>query len=286
MKSGTSVFNKEHLVSQKRISLFLIILIVLTTLCHIVIPKLEIGNLSSLLIMWTPALAAILTSIVFKRDFREFGWKLSAKWLALGWVIPILIATIAYTLIWLLQLAEVPNPTFLERARLTLGTDTKSDAKVIMMAFFYITLLNLLPAMILALGEELGWRGFLVPELSKWVGFKKAGWISGIIWGVWHLPGIISGGYGDSPTPLGYRIFCFFLLVVSAAIIFTWLRMKSGSIWPVAIFHATHNGVVQAFYERITKESDISAYFTGEFGLILPLITLIFALYFYFKGGK
>lgn len=157
---------------------------------------------------------------------------------------------------------------------------------VIIMAFFYITLFNLIPAMILGLGEELGWRGFLVPELSKWTGFKKASWISGIIWGLWHFPEIISGDYGDSPTPLVYRIFCFSVLVASAAIIFAWLRMKSGSIWPVAIFHATHNGVVQAFYGRITKESGFSAYFTGEFGLMLPLITLILAIYFYKKADK
>ncbi|MFC4871028.1 CPBP family intramembrane glutamic endopeptidase [Negadavirga shengliensis] len=258
----------------------------LTAVAHLAISKTGNGNVSSLLIMWTPGIAAIIATIASKRDFREFGWKLSAKWMALGWLLPILIATLAYMLIWLLQLADVPNPTFLERARLTLGMDTQSDAPVIIMAFFYITLFNLIPAVILGLGEELGWRGFLVPELSKWTGFKKAGWISGIVWALWHFPGIISGGYGDSSAPLAYRIFCFSVLVVSAAIIFAWLRMKSGSIWPVAIFHATHNGVVQAFFGRITEDSGTSAYFTGEFGLMLPLITLVLAFFIYQKADE
>ena len=67
--------------------------------------------------------------------------------------------------------------------------------------FGYIALVNLLPNMILTLGEEIGWRGFLVPELTGWVGFRRASLYSGVIWGAWHLPGILTGAYGAAGTP-------------------------------------------------------------------------------------
>ena len=83
-----------------------------------------------------------------------------------------------------------PQPVLLERARFTLGMPSEANWLVIVSAFGYISLLNLLPNMLLALGEELGWRGFLVPELTTWVGFRRASLYSGAIWGAWHLPGL------------------------------------------------------------------------------------------------
>ena len=60
-----------------------------------------------------------------------------------------------------------------------------------------------------------------------------------------------------------------------------WLRMKSGSIIPVAIMHATHNGIIQVFLDRITADTGITSYFTGEFGIALIFFTLAMALYFW-----
>ena len=67
-------------------------------------------------------------------------------------------------------------------ARLTLNMPTGSDSLMILSAFGFISIVNLQPAMLMSLGEEIGWRGFLVPELSKWVGFRKASLLSGAIW--------------------------------------------------------------------------------------------------------
>jgi membrane protease YdiL (CAAX protease family) len=91
----------------------------------------------------------------------------------------------------------------------------------IVSAFGYISLLNLLPNMLLALGEELGWRGFLVPELTTWVGFRRASLYSGVIWAAWHLPGILAGAYGAAGTPKAYQLACFTLLAIASAVPFT-----------------------------------------------------------------
>ena len=73
----------------------------------------------------------------------------------------------AYILIWLTGLGGVPNPTFLDRARLTLNMPTGSDSLVILSAFGFISIVNLLPAMLMSLGEEIGWRGFLAQNFPN-----------------------------------------------------------------------------------------------------------------------
>ena len=234
----------------------------------------------SIAVMWGPAAAAIIVSLLRRRSLKEIGWKFGRiKWLAAGWVIPVAVSFAAYGLIWIAGFGTVPNPTFLQRARLTLGMASQSNALVIVAAFVYISILGLLPGMIAAIGEEIGWRGFLVPELAKWMSFPKAALVSGAIWCVWHMPAILSGSYGTTDTPRWYQIGCFSAMVLSSAVVLAWLRMKSGSIWPVTIMHATHNGVIQAFFDRITKDTGHTHYFSGEFGVGLVLFFGALAFY-------
>jgi len=273
-------------LSKKRVLIFVLLLTALTTLTNVLASFLQNETIISLLIMWSPGIAAIMTGLFTRRSFSKMGWAFSIKWVALGWITPILYAVIAYSVVWMVGFGSFPSPTFLERARFTLGMETNSNSLVIISAFFYITILNLIPAMLMSLGEEMGWRGLLVPELSDWVGFKKASWISGLVWATWHLPGILMGNYGAIGTPLLLQLFCFFLMVVSTGIILAWLRMKSNSLWPAVVFHATHNGVIQMFFDRITIETAYTKYFTGEFGIALALLASLFAWYFFKRSGE
>jgi len=61
--------------------------------------------------------------------------------------------------------------------------------------------------------------------------------ISGIIWAVWHLP--YSLLYGANGGAAGFARFT--LITVVLAIPLSWLRLRSGSVWPCAIFHASWN---------------------------------------------
>ena len=268
--------------SKIRIALFLILLVATTLAANFAAPRLGAGPAVAFLFMGTPAIAAILASIFTRRSFREFGWKpWPIKWLALGWLLPILIALPAYGLVWLTGLGNIPNPLFLERGRITIGMPGGPNWLFIIAAFGFITIVNLLPNVVLSLGEELGWRGFLVPELTKQFGFKQAAICSGVIWGAWHLPGILNGSYGAGSTPLAYRIACFSAMVIADGVIMAWLRMKSGSIWPAVIMHATHNGVIQAFFDAITAPTSATPWFIGEFGIALVPFAGLAAWYFW-----
>ncbi|WP_313813055.1 CPBP family intramembrane glutamic endopeptidase, partial [Glutamicibacter sp.] len=94
------------------------------------------------------------------------------------------------------------------------------------------TLVNLLPAM----GEEIGWRGWLWPRLQKY-GRVPAIFVSGVIWGLWHAPLILLGyNYPFAEGAWGLVFMCGMCIVVGA--FFGWLRTISGSVWPCAMAHA------------------------------------------------
>jgi len=87
-------------------------------------------------VTWGPAIAAIIVSLLRRRSLKEIGWKVGRmKWLVAGWVIPVAVSFAAYGLIWIAGLGTVPNPTFLQRARLTLGMTSQSNGLVIVAAF-------------------------------------------------------------------------------------------------------------------------------------------------------
>ena len=101
-------------------------------------------------------------------------------------------------------------------------------------------ILNAIPTF----GEEFGWRGYLQPKLMP-LGGRKAVLLTGLIWGVWHWPIILMGhnyglDYFGAPYlgPLGM---VWFTLTIS--IIFGWLTIKAGSVWPAVIGHGALNGI-------------------------------------------
>lgn len=90
-----------------------------------------------------------------------------------------------------------------------------------------------------AIGEELGWRGFLLPRLVD-LGRVRAGLVSGLLWAVWHAPLIyISAAYHGGAGPIYMASFT--ITIVAMGFVANELRMASGSSWPAVVFHGAHN---------------------------------------------
>ncbi len=129
--------------------------------------------------------------------------------------------------------------------------------------------LNLIPA----LGEELGWRGWLLPKLLR-LGTVPALLISGVIWGLWHAPLILLGyNYVDAPGWLGLTMMTGMCILVGA--VFAWLRIRSESVWPAALAHGAFNaaaGSYLLFAAAGERVDTTQATILGWTGWIVPLI--------------
>ncbi|MGZ3402189.1 MAG: CPBP family intramembrane glutamic endopeptidase [Phenylobacterium sp.] len=135
-----------------------------------------------------------------------------------------------------------------------------------------------------ALGEEIGWRGLLVPELLKVVSFRNAALISGVIWAAWHFPLIVLADYNAAGTPVAFQLGCFALMIISSSFLFAWLRLRSASVWPAAVLHAAHNLLVQSVFDQASVNRHGAFYLTTEFGAGLALFTVLVAWLVLWRG--
>ena len=90
-----------------------------------------------------------------------------------------------------------------------------------------------------ALGEEAGWRGYLLAALLP-LGRLPALLLVGTIWAVWHLP-LILLGYEYPGAPRGLALLAFVVFCVAAGALLSWFRLRSGSILPAAVGHGAIN---------------------------------------------
>ena len=117
----------------------------------------------------------------------------------------------------------------------------RTDIGIPPMIFIVIALVvGMFSSCISALGEELGWRGFMYPVMERVIGRKKALIFGGLIWAIWHMPIMVAGLY-QAETVLWYGLVMFTVEVTLMSIIMAWLRVTSGSIIPALFIHASHN---------------------------------------------
>jgi membrane protease YdiL (CAAX protease family) len=88
------------------------------------------------------------------------------------------------------------------------------------------------------LGEEPGWRGYLLPSLQTRLGPPTASLVVGIVWAAWHAPLFLLPGTTQSHLP----VLAFVLWVVSLSFVFTWLyNRRSRSVGLAVLLHASVN---------------------------------------------
>ena len=222
-------------------------------------------------LMWCPATAALLTTFLTKRPFHEFGWRLGKpRYLFAGWSIPMLYLWPAYLLVWVTGLGGFPNEQTVEKIRSLLHMASTPTWVVLTTYYVLGSVFAVLFGCLWAAGEEIGWRGFLVPELGKFNSLTRTSVLSGVIWSAWHAPLIIWSDY-NSGAPTWYAVTCFATMVISISFVFAWLRLRSGSVWPAVLLHASHNAIIQGYLDPLTVNRGRTNYLIGEFGCaVLP----------------
>jgi membrane protease YdiL (CAAX protease family) len=137
---------------------------------------------------------------------------------------------------------------------------------------------------ITAIGEEAGWRGFLYPELNKRFGKVGTWLIGGTIWGVFHFPAMIFGGYEYGFDYLGAPVLGLVVFTICCIVIGIFEEIiydRTKCIWYAALLHGSFNAIAtipQLFINA--NNPDINKYMVlGPLpqGLIAMIPLVVFA---------
>lgn len=284
------MMDKSATFSRNKVLTFLAITFLITAMFEIpeviLKPTGKIYGLFNIAAMWSPAIATLITKRIFNENLNDLGWRVkSVKYLLWAYAVPIMYVLISYLLIWTFGCGGFYNTDFVKSIAIGFGLPHLSAPVIIIIYVVFAGIFWMVSSCSTALGEEIGWRGFLTPELFKKYGYIKTSLITGIIWAVWHYTVLIFGSYNNG-TPFWYGLICFTFMVISVSFIFVWFRMKSGSLFPAMILHATHNLYIQMIFDPLTKANAHTAWFANEFGCVVPLVTGVFAIYFICRRGE
>lgn len=213
-----------------------------------------IGQMAAQLLMAVMMFVPLLSVLLSGNRLSGMGWKPhirgTIKPLLMAWFFPAILSAIGAVLYFAVFPGhfDVSGAYFAniggEAALAQLEAQGISYSQYILIAIVSCLTYAPLVNMLLAVGEEAGWRGFLYPQLKAKFGKKKGWLIGGVIWGMWHWPlmGLIGYEYGKDYVGfpvVGMLLFCVF--TITAGIACDWLYEKSGLIWAPAIFHGAIN---------------------------------------------
>ena len=208
-------------------------------------------QLITMVSMYAPFAAVLLAGI----SIKDMGWrpkllKGNGKYVAAAWLMPAVLSVIGAALYFLFfpaafdtsgsylasQLGDEGVKQLAEQ-----GLSLKTYALItVLIGFTYGPFINTFAA----LGEEVGWRGYMYPKLKEKFGVLKGRLIGGTIWGIWHWPLMIFAGYEygknyfGAPV-LGLIVFCVFTIAIG--ILLDELYDKTKCIWIPALGHGAIN---------------------------------------------
>lgn len=259
--------------SKKSVQVFFGVVVVLSALVEGGIIFMGDLQVLYLVLMWLPALAALAANIIRLKEAGQritpktlVGWgnfhKCKVRYLLLACLLPLVYLLVPYLVYW----ATHPE-TFAYRG---------VALPVILKDCLPITVLGVFLSLLTAIGEEIGWRGFMVPALYETVGLNWMLVISSLFWCGWHLPILAFGDY-MSGTPAWYKLPAFVLCIFPVGVMAGLLTVKSRSLWPAAFLHAAHNNYDQTVFGVITVGGADRMYFVSETGIVTILCAWILA---------
>lgn len=210
--------------------------------------------------MFCPLVAVLTAKRIVLHQPTGIGWKVRGKrryWLA-AWFGPAVFTVLAA----LLYFAVFSSRLDLSGSWLVTAYGGEMDAETLRSQLGVSNLSYMLETgllaitlappinMLFAVGEEAGWRGYMMPQLKERFGLLNGRLLGGVIWGVWHWPIMLLTGYEYGTNYLGAPVLG---LVVWCVVCFAlntlldWLYEKTGCIWVSAIAHGAFNAVAALF---------------------------------------
>ncbi|MCG8332959.1 MAG: CPBP family intramembrane metalloprotease [Proteobacteria bacterium] len=271
----------------RQVIAFLIITTIITFVAFIWIFSLSENDRSQhAIMMFIPGFSAIIASILFKDKIRHYGWGLGKiRFYGYAYLLPILVALIAYGLTWLCGITEfyTDEVVHYKWARI-IGFELPVP---ILIGLLSKGIVGFLFIFVLVTGEEIGWSGFLTRKLLTITSVPVTALTTGLVWAIWHYPAIIGGLYNSYyDVPLWIKLTGFTLVLTSASFIRTVLLSKSKSLWLGTVLHASHNVFLMGMFFDLTVKTGYAGYFVSETGIFTGVIYLTISILFWKNQKK
>jgi uncharacterized protein len=227
---------------------------------------LPLGSEIPLIAMGVPTLTVLLMLLVVTHDgYSRAGWaelglhRLGLRSWPLAVLAPLVVLGGSSIIVWSTGLASFAPPD-LDALGWVSGVGQGFVQNAVFAMFTY------------SLAEEIGWRGYLLPKLARSLGDRRGMALTGALHGVFHLPVVF---FTPFYHPEGNRLLIsvFFIAAFTVGgLLYGYLRLSSGSVWPVSLAHSAHNYFWGLFGGMTVGSSAlVSEYIAGEAGL-LPII--------------
>lgn len=267
---------------------------------RVIRPDLALFVLNYVFVIPAPALANAATRLITREGWGHLwlrpkfrrGWPF---YLAV-WLLPLLAAVFgSLTYHLLFPQSFDPNVTA-ARNQLT-GLPIASEPnpwKVMLFFTSYLMIVQGIVGSIIANLEEFGWRAYLLQKLvnlfqgandggigadsADSTAARKAALLVGVIWSVWHWPGIVITMKFDLVTSILYLLI-YLMTTCALSVLLSWATLRSGSVWPAALGHSTFKGAMMLAWSALKGTSDPllgPGGLIGSIGIIILGLVLLF----------
>ena len=235
---------------QKRILIFLVMTFAVTYtygyLCSFDETEHNIGHYMVCVYMLFPTLCALLTKLLTKEKVlaeTELDGK-CVKYTVIAWYLIFGIMVLGYAVFFCIHPDQLA-----------------SSEKILSFKHAAIGRASILPliwtGLRMLMSEEYGWRGFLLPKLTRTIGVVPATVVIGIIWAVWHIPLLVKESSLTAMSHLlvpsrnwvGYFFLGYIPLCISISMLMSFVTLKARSPLPAAFLPACYNGGVPEIVE-------------------------------------
>ena len=257
------------------------------------------AQLMTAAIMFFPSLGVLLTRLFtkegFKDSFLRLNLKTNIRYYLLAWFGPGVLTIIGSLLYFVIFKGSFdPNYGYMVALLETSGAPMEEMpfSMDVLMLIQGVQALLLAPAMnfVTCFGEEWGWRGYLLPKLSKHLPLIPTLLVSGVIWGLWHAPITAIGhnygiGYPGFPFT-GIAMMCLFCITLG--ILLSYMTLKTGSCIPAILGHGAINGfaAMGIYFTADGGNAFVGPAPTGIIGMIPFMIAAVFMVIHLLRAPK
>lgn len=219
-----------------------------------------------LLYVVVPALTALGVTFAFRGwpGLREIGRRL----------VIIRFSPIYYVLALLIPLA----PLLLGVRLWSLLTGHGAVYPPLMQSAVYWVQVTLAGTVIL-LGEEIGWRGFMLPRLLEKFSWRAAALVGGLLWSLWHFPLWVPANYAatGSYNQAAIMVAAGACGAISLSVVITWLFVRTRySIALAALLHGSNNATTNIIYDMLGDGAGADATWAISSSVLLVAVALAF----------